>query len=223
MRRYIVYASVTILLLTFVALGVSLFVQPLLPSGINTGLVLFFIALLAVTGILANFKDALELFRWIGEDLRHVKQKPLTTHKLIQDNDVAGHFQVQQKEHLALVKAVPPDGVGAGEIITKATIASRVLTFTVVGNMKVGRAQHFSALLSNGKILIAGGINNDGTPPQEVLSTGEIFDPASRSFVAKTRMLARRYFSAITLLADNTILVTGGIGENGEVLDSVEI
>ena len=36
-------------------------------------------------------------------------------------------------------------------------------------------------------------------------------------------MVARRYFSAMTLLADNTILVTGGIGENGEALDSAEI
>ena len=138
MRRYIVYASVTILLLTVVAWSISLFIQPLLPSGINTSLVLFFIALLAVTGILANFKDALELFQWLGKDLRRVKHPP-PAHNLIQDNDVADHFEVQRKEQLASVKATAPDEVAAGEIITKPPTASPAFIFTVVGNMKVGQ------------------------------------------------------------------------------------
>lgn len=96
-------------------------------------------------------------------------------------------------------------------------------SFTVIGNMRIGRKHHLSELLSDGRILIVGGVNNDGMPPEEIMSSGEILDPASGASIAKTHLTFARYFAASTLLADNTVLVTGGAGEHGEALDSAEI
>jgi len=49
--------------LTLLVWAFSHFVQPILPPGLNSGLVLFFVALLAAMGALAQFKDVLELFQ----------------------------------------------------------------------------------------------------------------------------------------------------------------
>ncbi len=51
-------------------------------------------------------------------------------------------------------------------------------TFTPVANMNVARAFHASVALSDGTVLIVGGVDNNGN----VLSSAEIFDPARGTF-----------------------------------------
>jgi hypothetical protein len=67
MRRYVGWAFIMIAVLTLAVWGISAFVQPLLPSDINNNLILFFAVLFGVTGILAAFKDSIELARMLGE------------------------------------------------------------------------------------------------------------------------------------------------------------
>lgn len=67
MRRYIGYAFITVALLTLIVWAISQFVQPILPANINSGLVLFFVALLGVTGLLAQLKDTVEFFQHLFE------------------------------------------------------------------------------------------------------------------------------------------------------------
>jgi hypothetical protein len=67
MNRLVGYVLITIALLTLVVWAVSMFIQPILPSIFNNGLVLFFVALLAVIGVLAQFKDVIELFQYFSK------------------------------------------------------------------------------------------------------------------------------------------------------------
>ena len=72
MRKYVGCAFIMVAVLTLVVWAISAFIQPLLPSNINNNLVLFFAAIFGVTGILAAFKDIIELARILWE---HPAQK----------------------------------------------------------------------------------------------------------------------------------------------------
>ena len=52
MHRYVSYALITIALLTIFVWAVSQFVQPILPANFNSGVILFFVALLGVLAAL---------------------------------------------------------------------------------------------------------------------------------------------------------------------------
>ena len=78
-------------------------------------------------------------------------------------------------------------------------------SFSPVAEMAANRYGHTVTLLPNGKVLIAGGYNNDHT-----LSKAEIFDPATGEIVATRDMKAARMQHTATLLADGRVLITGG-------------
>ena len=67
MRRYIAYAFLLVAALTLVVWLVSQRVQPIIPPAINSGVVLFFVALLSVVAFIAGFKDIVELVRLFFE------------------------------------------------------------------------------------------------------------------------------------------------------------
>jgi hypothetical protein len=70
-------------------------------------------------------------------------------------------------------------------------------------------------------VLIVGGINKLGN----VLTSAEIYDPVSGSFAVTSGSLhTGRYIHDATLLANNDVLITGGLQDNqGTTLDSAEI
>ncbi|PYX58166.1 MAG: hypothetical protein DMG76_09865 [Acidobacteria bacterium] len=51
-------------------------------------------------------------------------------------------------------------------------------SFSSTGSMSTRRAAHTATLLSNGKVLVTGGIDNNGN----VLATAELYDPVSGTF-----------------------------------------
>src|SRR5262245_43199916 len=57
-------------------------------------------------------------------------------------------------------------------------LAQHTGTFTPTGNMNVPRSSHIATLLTNGKVLIAGG----SSAPGKWLSTAELYDPATGTF-----------------------------------------
>jgi hypothetical protein len=86
-------------------------------------------------------------------------------------------------------------------------------TFSPTGNMTSARWQHAATLLSDGKVLISGGIDSVG-----YVATGELFDPATQSFTATTGVMgAARSYHTATLLPDGTVLIAGGISSTGEL------
>jgi hypothetical protein len=79
--------------------------------------------------------------------------------------------------------------------------------FTPAGAMVTPRMGFTATALGNGKILVAGGLDNSG----DVLDSAEIFDPATRKFVAVNNPMSdRRIFHTATMLPNRKVLLAGG-------------
>ncbi|HEY3912566.1 MAG TPA: kelch repeat-containing protein [Stellaceae bacterium] len=93
--------------------------------------------------------------------------------------------------------------------------------------MHTPRMDATATLLPNGKVLIAGG--NEAryiTDPNSVrpLKTAELYDPATNTFAdTSSPMVAARFLATATLLPNGKVLIAGGVGEHGQVLDSTEL
>jgi hypothetical protein len=92
--------------------------------------------------------------------------------------------------------------------------------FTLIGEMSVPRYKQGAALLPDGKVMIAGGSNENGR--QNKYSSTEIFDPQMNAFQPGPRMKFLRYklVSGVTTLSDGRVLIAGG-AEQPEIYDPV--
>jgi hypothetical protein len=95
--------------------------------------------------------------------------------------------------------------VAAAEIYDPATGL-----FTTTGSLITPRAAHTATLLPNGTVLIAGGINSNGT----VVTTAEIYTPATGLFTATGNMVDSE--STATLMQNGLVLGTGAGGGPAE-------
>ncbi|MGB8130242.1 MAG: IPT/TIG domain-containing protein [Candidatus Angelobacter sp.] len=85
--------------------------------------------------------------------------------------------------------------------------SSRV--FTSTGNLGTPRSAP-AVLLQNGKVLIAGGYKCDSAGNCASLSTAEIYDPTSHTFMPAGNMTAARNGHTMTLLRNGQVLIAGG-------------
>src|SRR5215470_10513151 len=104
---------------------------------------------------------------------------------------------VMKSRFLSLLAAVPFSLAG-----TTATAASWVTN----GPLHIVRYFHTATLLSNGKILVAGGANNISGP----LANAELYDPASGAWTVTGSLNTVREHHTATLLPNGKVLVTGG-------------
>jgi hypothetical protein len=72
--------------------------------------------------------------------------------------------------------------------------------------MTGGRAQYTATLLSDGRVLIAGGAGNGP------LATAELYDPATGTFSPTGSMADSHYDHTATLLSYGDVLIAGGYG-----------
>jgi Galactose oxidase, central domain len=98
----------------------------------------------------------------------------------------------------------PITSVASAELFDPATGIFSATT----SDMGTARLGHTATLLSNGKVLIAGGSATVGVGP--ALATAEIFDPATETFANTGSMGTTRTFHTATALNDGTVLVAGG-------------
>ena len=100
-------------------------------------------------------------------------------------------------------------------LILTASAASDALaagTWSTTGSMTVNRAFYTATLLTDGRVLVAGGCaafdDNGGCPT--LLASAELYDPATGTWSATGSMSVGRWAHTATPLMDGRVLVAGG-------------
>jgi Galactose oxidase, central domain/Kelch motif len=94
-------------------------------------------------------------------------------------------------------------------------------TWSGAGAMGKLRRGHSATLLNDGRVLVAGGYGRDvavfGPDPgtEAILSTAEIYNPASNTWSLANTMNGVRWQHTATLLGSGKVLVVGGLNKEG--------
>lgn len=88
---------------------------------------------------------------------------------------------------------------------------------TVAASMSMARSGHTATLLPSGEVLIAGGMNGNGS----YFADCEVYSPVTNRFTAAPSLSAKRIGHTATLLSNGKVLIAGGY--NGNYLMSAEI
>ena len=137
---------------------------------------------------------------------------------------LTGSMSVERTSHTAtllttgavLVTGGATSGAGTGVTATAELFDPSTGVFTPTASMHSQRELHTATRLTNGAVLVTGGINGSIT-----LSSAELFQPTNGSFTATGKMGSVRYEHAATLLGNGDVLITGGINTNNGGLDSL--
>ncbi len=79
-----------------------------------------------------------------------------------------------------------------------------------VESLNTGRGYHTATRLSNGTVLVAGGLNAS-QGQRQILATTEVYDPATASWRMGPRLQEARQAHAATILPSGLVLVVGGL------------
>jgi len=109
--------------------------------------------------------------------------------------------------------------IGCAVLLTGTANGQTSNVWSSAGQMVQARTGAASVLLSDGKILIAGGTDGNGIP----LASTEVFDPATGQFSEGATMTVPRASHAAIALTSGDVLVTGGLTSGGGYSDTAEI
>jgi len=108
------------------------------------------------------------------------------------------------------ISLIAQDSLGQNSTSQNFTIEVLAKGFIPTGSLQTARVGHTATLLADGKVLVAGGVNNSTFP-----TTAELYDPTSGIFSLTTGSLTTvRVSATATLLKSGKVLLTGGNGGN---------
>jgi hypothetical protein len=102
---------------------------------------------------------------------------------------------------------------------TTVTVTNDLTQVTAAGSMSNARGDATATLLSSNSLVLVAGGTTDGTA---VVSTADLYDPATNTWRATGAMTTARRGHTATLLSNGKVLVTGGT-DGTTVLKSAEI
>ena len=82
-------------------------------------------------------------------------------------------------------------------------------SFSPTGTMATERGAHTATLLSNGKVLVAGGLSQSTS-----IASAELYDPTTGSFSPTGTMATERGAHTATLVSNGKVLVAGGVNRS---------
>jgi hypothetical protein len=93
--------------------------------------------------------------------------------------------------------------------------------WTLTGKMTTTRSGHTATLLSDGRVLIAGGVDSQ----HAVVASAEIFDPQTNKFSAISSLHQARFMHTAALLLSGKVFIAGGASDRAgkSLLTSAEI
>lgn len=111
-----------------------------------------------------------------------------------------------------MVVSVKPPGSDGSAVDRGDPVPNQVLGEFIPtrSRMSMSRYDAMSVKLPNGKVLIAGGAQHEGTSPPFAFENVDLFDPVSNRFIPMNPLLGGRSAGAVTLLGDGRILFIGG-------------
>jgi N-acetylneuraminic acid mutarotase len=85
--------------------------------------------------------------------------------------------------------------------------------------MAKARYTHTAILLSDGRVLVGGGIGSNGFPT----NSAELYDPDTGTWSATGSMITPCYGHTATLLTNGNVLIAGGLIQSNVILNSAEL
>src|SRR5262245_54091774 len=96
-------------------------------------------------------------------------------------------------------------------------------TWRSTGNLQFARARHTATLLTNGQVLVVGGINDSQSALLTVIDTAELYDPVRETWSSTGKLNWARSSHTATLLPSGRVLTAGGSTGAFEILRTAEL
>jgi N-acetylneuraminic acid mutarotase len=108
-------------------------------------------------------------------------------------------------------------GGGNATILTSAELYNPATgKWAVSGSMTTARTAHTATLLASGEVLVAGGLSNGSAPwSPSCTASAELYNPSTGQWTTTGSMTEPRDSHTATLLNDGTVLIAGGLCNDG--------
>jgi hypothetical protein len=107
-------------------------------------------------------------------------------------------------------------GENAGGVLGSTLRLSPQGSVSAAAPMRGARKNHAAALLPDGRVVVAGGVDTSGT----TLASAELYDPSTDTWVAATPLGNARFGHTATALPNGRVLVVGGATTYCELYDA---